>query len=299
VTNLPRVLVIIHNNSVEAENVAAKVCKQLQNIKIEIFALSEDAKVLEKNGVKVQIFESSKEDSANLALVFGGDGTILRAVEVSRDKKIPILGINLGHVGFLAEAELEHLEDVVKSIIEHSWIEEDRLALEVAVFKDNNKVFSTFALNDVAIEKSEPGHMFDVILEIDSQPVSRLSGDGIICATPTGSTAYAFSAGGPVVWPSVEAICVVPISAHALFAKPLVISTLSKIAIEIPANGTNGHLTADGRRSFDLFPGMRIEITKSKDYVHLARMEDKSFRQTLVKKFQLPVEGWRGNTKRK
>ena len=126
------------------------------------------AKVLEKNGVKVQIFESSKEDSANLALVFGGDGTILRAVEVSRDKKIPILGINLGHVGFLAEAELEHLEDVVKSITEHSWIEEDRLALEVAVFKDNNKVFSTFALNDVAIEKSEPGHMFDVILEIDS-----------------------------------------------------------------------------------------------------------------------------------
>jgi NAD+ kinase len=299
VTNLPRVLVIIHNNSVEAENVAAKVCKQLQNKKIEIFAPSEDAKVLEKNGVKVQIFESSKEDSANLALVFGGDGTILRAVEVSRDKKIPILGINLGHVGFLAEAELEHLEDVVKSITEHSWIEEDRLALEVAVFKDNNKVFSTFALNDVAIEKSEPGHMFDVILEIDSQPVSRLSGDGIICATPTGSTAYAFSAGGPVVWPSVEAICVVPISAHALFAKPLVVSTHSKIAIEIPANGTNGHLTADGRRSFDLFPGMRIEITKSKDYVHLARMEDKSFSQTLVKKFQLPVEGWRGNTKRK
>lgn len=298
-TNLPRVLVIIHNNSVEAENVAAKVCKQLQNKKIEIFAPSEDAKVLEKNGVKVQIFESSKEDSANLALVFGGDGTILRAVEVSRDKKIPILGINLGHVGFLAEAELEHLEDVVKSITEHSWIEEDRLALEVAVFKDNNKVFSTFALNDVAIEKSEPGHMFDVILEIDSQPVSRLSGDGIICATPTGSTAYAFSAGGPVVWPSVEAICVVPISAHALFAKPLVVSTHSKIAIEIPANGTNGHLTADGRRSFDLFPGMRIEITKSKDYVHLARMEDKSFSQTLVKKFQLPVEGWRGNTKRK
>ncbi|MFM8212481.1 MAG: NAD kinase [Actinomycetes bacterium] len=298
-TNLPRVLVIIHNNSVEAENVAAKVCKQLQNKKIEIFAPSEDAKVLEKNDVKVKIFESSKEDSANLALVFGGDGTILRAVEVSRDKKIPILGINLGHVGFLAEAELEHLEDVVKSITEHSWIEEDRLALEVAVFKDNNKVFSTFALNDVAIEKSEPGHMFDVILEIDSQPVSRLSGDGIICATPTGSTAYAFSAGGPVVWPSVEAICVVPISAHALFAKPLVVSTHSKIAIEIPANGTNGHLTADGRRSFDLFPGMRIEITKSKDYVHLARMEDKSFSQTLVKKFQLPVEGWRGNTKRK
>lgn len=298
-SNVPKVLVIIHNNSTEAEIVAAKVCKQLLDKKIEIFAPSEDAKVLEKSGVKTEIFDSAKDDSPNLALVFGGDGTILRAVEVSRDKKIPILGINLGHVGFLAEAELEHLEDVVQSITNHTWIEEDRLTLEVSVFKDNNKVFSTFALNDVAIEKSEPGHMFDVILEIDSQPVSRLSGDGIVCATPTGSTAYAFSAGGPVVWPSVEAICVVPISAHALFAKPLVVSTNSKIAIEIPARGTNGHLTADGRRSFDLFPGMRIEITKSKDYVHLARMENKSFSQTLVKKFQLPVEGWRGNSKRK
>ena len=297
--SLPKVLVIIHNNSSEAEIVASKVCKQLLERNIEIFAPNDDATVLEKSGVKVTKFDKAKDISPNLALVFGGDGTILRAVEVSRDKKIPILGINLGHVGFLAEAELEHLEDVVKSIASHSWIEENRLTLEVSVFKDNNKVYSTFALNDVAIEKSEPGHMFDVILEIDSQPVSRLSGDGIVCATPTGSTAYAFSAGGPVVWPSVEAICVVPISAHALFAKPLVVSTDSKIAIEIPAKGTNGHLTADGRRSFDLFPGMRIEITKSNDYVHLARMGNKSFSQTLVKKFQLPVEGWRGNSKRK
>ncbi len=297
--SLPKVLVIIHNNSSEAEIVASKVCKQLLERNIEIFAPNDDATVLEKSGVKVAKFDKAKDISPNLALVFGGDGTILRAVEVSRDKKIPILGINLGHVGFLAEAELEHLEDVVKSIASHSWIEENRLTLEVSVFKDNNKVYSTFALNDVAIEKSEPGHMFDVILEIDSQPVSRLSGDGIVCATPTGSTAYAFSAGGPVVWPSVEAICVVPISAHALFAKPLVVSTDSKIAIEIPAKGTNGHLTADGRRSFDLFPGMRIEITKSNDYVHLARMGNKSFSQTLVKKFQLSVEGWRGNSKRK
>ena len=297
--SLPKVLVIIHNNSSEAEIVASKVCKQLLERNIEIFAPNDDATVLEKSGVKVAKFDKAKDISPNLALVFGGDGTILRAVEVSRDKKIPILGINLGHVGFLAEAELEHLEDVVKSIASHSWIEENRLTLEVSVFKDNNKVYSTFALNDVAIEKAEPGHMFDVILEIDSQPVSRLSGDGIVCATPTGSTAYAFSAGGPVVWPSVEAICVVPISAHALFAKPLVVSTDSKIAIEIPAKGTNGHLTADGRRSFDLFPGMRIEITKSNDYVHLARMGNKSFSQTLVKKFQLPVEGWRGNSKRK
>ena len=298
-SSLPKVLVIVHNNSNEAAKVAAKVCDQLLEKKIEIFAPLEDLKILESHGINVKGFEKSSNDSPSLSLVFGGDGTILRAVEVSKDRNIPILGINLGHVGFLAEAELEHIEDVVKSITNHSWIEENRLTLEFNIYKDNNKLFSSFALNDVAIEKSEPGHMFDVILEIDSQPVSRLSGDGIVCSTPTGSTAYAFSAGGPVVWPTVEALCVVPISAHALFTKPLIVSPSSKIAIEIPGDGTSGHLTADGRRSFDLTPGMRIEILKSNEYVRLARLENKSFSQTLVRKFQLPVEGWRGNTKRK
>ena len=202
-------------------------------------------------------------------------------------------------MGFLAEAEVDHIEDVVKAVSTQSWIVEDRLAIEVVVSKDGEVVFESFALNDVAIEKSEPGHMFDLILEIDSKPVSRLWGDGIVLATPTGSTAYAFSAGGPVIWPSVEALVVVPISAHALFAKPLVVDTASVIAIEIPQESTAGHLTADGRRSFDLVPGMRIEVKKSQNYVHLARLEKESFSERLVKKFQLPVEGWRGTNKRK
>ena len=295
----PIVLVLIHNNSREAEKVAAQVCQELLNRKVKVCAPKDDLKLIASHNVKIEEYINQTESNPNLALVFGGDGTILRAVEFTRDENIPVLGINLGHVGFLAEAELEHINDVVKSITSHSWIQEERLAIEVSIFKDNQLFAKTFALNDVAIEKSEPGHMFDLILEIDSQPVSRLSGDGIVCATPTGSTAYAFSAGGPVVWPSVEAICVVPISAHALFAKPLVVSPSSKIAIEIPADGTDGHLTADGRRSFELKAGMRIEITKSSNYVHLARLENKSFSKTLVKKFQLPIEGWRGNSKRK
>jgi NAD+ kinase len=255
--------------------------------------------LIQSAGYEITEFVPGTSINPNLALVFGGDGTILRAVEVTRSSNIPVLGINLGHVGFLAEAEVEHIEDVVKAIVEHDWIEEKRLAIEVVVTKDNEVVFESFALNDVAIEKSEPGHMFDLILEIDSKPVSRLWGDGIVLATPTGSTAYAFSAGGPVIWPSVEALLVVPISAHALFAKPLVVDTKSVIAIEVPQDGSNGHLTADGRRSFDLSPGMRIEVRKSSSYVNLARLDEESFSERLVKKFQLPVEGWRGNNKRK
>jgi NAD+ kinase len=297
-TNKISVLVLVHNNSTEATRVAADVCKQMLAKNISVCAPMDDLTLIGTAKVNVQEYKPA-EDQPNLALVFGGDGTILRAVEVTRGNNIPVLGINLGHVGFLAEAEVEHIEDVVNSIINHTWIEEERLALDISVFKDNQLLETTFALNDVSIEKSEPGHMFDLILEIDGQPVSRLSGDGIVCATPTGSTAYAFSAGGPIIWPTVAAMVVVPISAHALFAKPLVVSPDAQIAIEIPADGSNGHLTADGRRSFDLSPGMRIEVKKSSRYVNLARLENKSFSQTLVKKFQLPIEGWRGTNKRK
>ena len=298
-TDKPVVLVLVHNDSVEANKIASQVSSQLSKANISIYALASDKKLIMSQGFEINEYNKSSNVKPSLALVFGGDGTILRAVEETRHNNIPVLGINLGHVGFLAEAEVEHIEDVVKSISEHTWIEEQRLAIDVVVTKDNEIVFESFALNDVAIEKSEPGHMFDLILEIDAKPVSRLWGDGIVVATPTGSTAYAFSAGGPVIWPSVEALVVVPISAHALFAKPLVVDTNSVIAIEVPQDGASGHLTADGRRSFDLTPGMRIEVKRSKNNVHLARLGKESFSERLVKKFQLPVEGWRGTNKRK
>ena len=298
-TDKPVVLVLVHNDSVEANKIASQVSSQLSKANISIYALASDKKLIMSQGFEINEYNKSSNVKPSLALVFGGDGTILRAVEETRHNNIPVLGINLGHVGFLAEAEVEHIEDVVKSISEHTWIEEQRLAIDVVVTKDNEIVFESFALNDVAIEKSEPGHMFDLILEIDAKPVSRLWGDGIVVATPTGSTAYAFSAGGPVIWPSVEALVVVPISAHALFAKPLVVDTNSVIAIEVPQDGASGHLTADGRRSFDLTPGMRIEVKRSKNNVNLARLGKESFSERLVKKFQLPVEGWRGTNKRK
>jgi len=297
VSNATNILVLVHNNNVNAQIVAADFCKKLVQANIELCGPPTDIELLKEHNLDIKVFTDSIKP--NLCLVFGGDGSILRAVEITRDKNIPVLGINLGHVGFLAEAEVEHLDDVIKSIIEKSWSEDERLTLDFKVLKDNNIVFESFALNDVSIEKDIPGHMFDVILEIDSQPVSRLWGDGIICATPTGSTAYAFSAGGPVIWPSVEAMVVVPISAHALFAKPLVVSPDAKIAFEIPADGSKGHLTADGRRSFDLSPGMRIEIKQSASRIRLARLDNTSFTKRLVNKFELPVDGWRGKNRNK
>jgi NAD+ kinase len=163
VSNKPIVLILLHNDSVEANKIAAQVCQQLHKAEVSICALASDKKLVQTQGFEIDEYIEGKSSNPNLALVFGGDGTILRAVEVTRKSNIPVLGINLGHVGFLAEAEVEHIEDVVKAVVEHKWVEEQRLAIEVVVTKDNEIVFESFALNDVAIEKSEPGHMFDLI----------------------------------------------------------------------------------------------------------------------------------------
>ena len=203
--------------------------------------------------------------------------------------------MNLGHVGFLAEAEREAVDDVVSAIVERQWHVEERTALDVSVVVGGTVVDRTWALNEVSLEKASRERMVDVLVEIDGRPLSRWGCDGVVCATPTGSTAYAFSAGGPVVWPEVEALLVVPISAHALFARPLVVSPRSVIALELPDESSAAIMWADGRRAFDLPPRARVEVRRSEQPVRLARLSQAPFTDRLVAKFSLPVDGWRGS----
>lgn len=230
-----------------------------------------------------------------LVVVLGGDGTILKAAELVREAATPLLGINLGHVGFLAESERDGLDDAVKRVVAKDYLIKERLTLDVGVYVDGTEVFRTWALNEATIEKSSTEKMLEVVLEIDRRPLTSFGCDGIIIGTPTGSTAYAFSAGGPVIWPSVEAITVVPLSAHALFARPLVVSPRAEIAVEVlqRSNGS-GVLWADGRRTWHLPPGARVEARRSDVPVRLARFRQGPFNDRLVKKFNLPVDGWRG-----
>lgn len=231
-----------------------------------------------------------------LAIVLGGDGTILRAVDLVRGGTAPVLGINMGHVGFLAEIEADDMDDAVRRVIERDYDVEERMALSVRV-KDGSGavVYETWALNEATVEKASRERMLEVVLEVDRRPLSAFGCDGVVIATPTGSTAYNFSAGGPVIWPDVEAVAVVPLSAHALFARPLVISPEASVAIEVGA-GTNGTgiLWADGRRSQELPPGARVVVRRSKTPVRLARLHPAAFTDRLVRKFRLPVVGWRG-----
>ena len=217
----------------------------------------------------------------DLAIVLGGDGTILRAAE---------------HVGFLAEIEADVIDDAMRRVIARAYEVEERMTLAVEVIDAAGAViYDTWALNEATVEKASRERMMEVVIEIDGRPLSSFGCDGVVISTPTGSTAYNFSAGGPVIWPTVEAIAVVPLSAHALFARPLVVGPEAAVAIEVLARTDGiGILWCDGRRSHDLPPGARVVAHRSTTPVRLARLHPAPFTDRLVRKFQLPVAGWRG-----
>jgi NAD+ kinase len=240
------------------------------------------------------------EAELELAVVLGGDGTILKAAEIVRESQTPLLGINLGHVGFLAESEKNEIGSTIERVANRDYLVKERLTLDVSVLREGKEVYRTWALNEAAVEKSAREKMLEVVVEIDSRPLSSFGCDGIVMSTPTGSTAYAFSAGGPVVWPSVDALLLVPLSAHALFARPLVISPGSLLAVEVLQRSPgHGVLWCDGRRTTELPAGARVEVRKSSKSVKLARLNQGPFTNRLVKKFSLPVEGWRGPDSKK
>jgi NAD+ kinase len=241
-------------------------------------------------------------EGAELVIVLGGDGSLLRAAEFSRPAGVPLIGVNLGHVGFLAEAEPDGLADAVDRVVAGDYVVEERMTIDVTILSNGAVLASTWALNEATVEKAARERMVEVITEVDGRPLSRWGCDGVVCSTPTGSTAYAFSAGGPVVWPEVEALLMVPISAHALFAPPMVVSPRSVLAVElIVASETSGAvLWCDGRRKVDLPPGARVEVRRSELPVLLARLQGPGpggFTDRLVAKFGLPVAGWRGRTR--
>ncbi|MCQ0022164.1 NAD kinase [Streptomyces somaliensis DSM 40738] len=233
-------------------------------------------------------------DGCELLIVLGGDGTLLRGAEFARASGVPMLGVNLGRVGFLAEAERDDLDKVVDRVVTRAYEVEERMTLDVVVYDNGDVLHTNWALNEAAVQKVAPERMLEVVLAIDGRPVTGFGCDGVICATPTGSTAYAFSAGGPVIWPEVEALLMVPIGAHALFAKPLVTAPDSVLTVEVEPHTPDGVLWCDGRRTVTLPAGARVEVRRGSVPVRLARLHHASFSDRLVAKFALPVSGWRG-----
>lgn len=291
------VLIMVHTGRPGAVRSAQQVIRRLTGEGIHVRVLEDEAVEIGCSNVDVLPPKPEATEDAEMVIVLGGDGTLLRAAELTRTTGTPLLGVNLGHVGFLAEAERADLAVMADRVVSHDYEVEERMAIDVVVRQNGSILETTWALNEASVEKGSRERMLELVAEIDGRPLSEWGCDGVVVATPTGSTAYAFSAGGPVVWPEVEAMLVVPISAHALFARPLVVSPHSTVAIEVLSETPGAVLWCDGRRTVELPPGARVEVRRSDVPVRLARLHLTPFTDRLVTKFGLPVTGWRGRVR--
>ena len=292
------ILVIAHTGRVDSLEAGIQVCRQLADAGLTpVISADEVADMMgAAPDLKVVVLgDDVATHDLELVIVLGGDGTILRAAELARGCDAPLLGVNLGHVGFLAEAEREDLPATVARALARDYEVEERMTISVRVKVDEQVVHESWALNEASVEKASRERSLEVVVEVDGRPLSTFGCDGVVMSTPTGSTAYSFSAGGPVVWPSVDALLMVPLSAHALFARPLVVGPDSSLAVELLERSVGtGVLWCDGRRTFDLPSGARVVVRRSPVPVRLARLNPAPFTDRLVNKFRLPVSGWRG-----
>ena len=276
-------------NTAHARTVAA----DLLDAGFVVRVVAEEAPDLDLHGV-VPVHGPAAAAGVEIVFALGGDGTFLRAAELARPAKAPMLGINLGKVGFLAEAEIGDLDRAVGDIVTGAYTVDERLTVDVLVEQSGQPPIRSWALNEMTVEKRERERMLEVLVDVDARPLSRYGCDGVVCATPTGSTAYAFSAGGPVVWPEVEALLLVPISAHALFNRPLVTAPTSTIRITVHPYAPSAVVSCDGRRVFDVGPGTVVTVRRGELPVRVVRLRPSPFTDRLVAKFALPVDGWRG-----
>jgi NAD+ kinase len=300
------VLLVVHTGREEATETSRRIEKVLSDNNIGLRVLSAEAvdrgpvplspNDMRALGVDIELVDADP-DAANgceLVIGLGGDGTFLRAAELARNANVPVLGINLGRIGFLAEAETEAIDSVLEHVVARSYRLEERLTLDITLRVKGEVVSRGWALNEASLEKGPRLGVLGVVLEVDGRPVSTFGCDGVLVSTPTGSTAYAFSAGGPILWPDLEALLVVPNNAHALFARPMVTSPDAHIAIEIEADGHDALVLCDGRREMLVPAGARLEVQRCDASVKWARLDSAPFTDRLVRKFRLPVTGWRG-----
>jgi len=287
-------LFITHTGRRDIVELARDVAGRLTGAGMAVRVLDEEAGALGLPAAEVVPADDCAADGAEIVLVLGGDGTFLRAAELARPGGAPLIGVNLGRIAFLAETEPEALADTVSHILDRRYSVEERLTLDVQVQVAGKVIARAWALNEASVEKTSRARMLEVVVEVDGRPLTSFGCDGVLCSTPTGSTAYAFSAGGPVVWPDVEALLLVPNSAHALFARPLVTSPTSVLTVCIADDGHDAVLFCDGRRTVAVPSGARVDVRRASQPVRVVRVHSTPFSDRLVAKFHLPVRGFRG-----
>jgi NAD+ kinase len=286
------VLLVAHTSRRQIVTLADRTADQLTAAGIEARMLADEAAACTSSAVTI-VSADNAAVGCELVMALGGDGTFLRAAELARPAGVPMLGVNLGHVGFLAETEPQGLDDAMAAIVDCRYSVEERVTVDAQILVDGVVTGTTWALNEASLERTSRERMIELAVAVDERPLLRFGCDGLICATPTGSTAYAFSAGGPIVWPDVEALLIVPNAAHALFSRPIVVAPSSVVDIDLVSPGHEGVLSCDGRRSLAVPACARVRLRRGEPSVKVVRLWDVSFTERLVSKFQLPVRSLR------
>src|SRR6478609_1369190 len=292
-TTRRRMLLVAHTGRPDVDITARKVAATLAEAGIDLVASADESRELGLNRFEPTDDGDGTAASIEIVLAIGGDGTLLRAAEQARPMSAPVLGINRGRVGFLTEVDVDHVDAALQAIIDQRYRVSSRMTVQVSVEHEGEFVTGGWALNEISVEKITRERILDVVVEVDGHGVSAYGCDGVLCATPTGSTAYTFSAGGPVIWPGVDALLIAPSNAHALFARPLVVSPESTVTVHIDPAGPSAILVCDGRRAHEIPPGSRVHVCRGEKPVTLVRLNDQTFTDRLVRKFKLPVHGWR------
>jgi NAD+ kinase len=291
-TSRRSVLLVAHTSRRQIVRLAERTADQLSAAGVTVRMLADEAAACVSADVDV-VDAPDAAPGCELILALGGDGTFLRAAELARPAGTPMLGVNLGHVGFLAETDPQGLDDAVDAIVNGRYAVEERVTVDAEIVVDGVVTGTTWALNEASIERTSRERLIEIAVAVDERPMLRFGCDGLICATPTGSTAYAFSAGGPIMWPDVDALLIVPNAAHALFARPIVVAPTSVVDVDLVSPGHDAVLSCDGRRSLPVPACARVRMRRGDRSVKVARLSDVSFTERLVSKFQLPVRSLR------
>ncbi len=223
---------------------------------------------------------------ADLYIVFGGDGTLLHVARSIAATPRPILGVNLGGLGFLAETAPGEMEETVAAVLEGRYVLERRMTLDVTLVRGGRTILRQSVLNDAVVNKSALARMIDMRLAIDGQFVTTYRADGLIVSTPTGSTAYSLSAGGPIIHPDMAALVIAPICPHTLSMRPLVVSDASRVEITLDSDAAEVHLTLDGQVGRPLKVRDRVRVRKSRHSVLMVRSRQRSYYELLRRKLR-------------
>lgn len=231
--------------------------------------------------------------SADMAIAFGGDGTILHLARTASMRGVPMLGVNLGSLGFMSDLEVAEMP-LLKNLAVGKYRSERRMMLDVSVIRDGRTVFTGSALNDAVITKGAVARVVRLQVDAGSEPLGLFSGDGVVVSTPTGSTGYSLSAGGPIVEPTAQNFIISPICAHSVVSKSYVLSAVGTITVTaVDANRKQTYLSVDGGRTFTLHQDDIVRICRSRYETELIRLTDKSIYQIL----RMKMTGGIGNEK--